>query len=71
MLLSLSRTCMTGAADIIIMSPKLEVIPHVLAIAKMTVRQAQWNIQWAFGYNVLSVALASGLLRDWGLVVDV
>jgi Cu+-exporting ATPase len=61
---------MTGAADVVIMSPNLEALPKTIDIAKLTVRQAKWNIKWAIGYNAVSVSLASGVFERWGLVID-
>lgn len=61
---------MTGAADVIILSPNLECLPRILDIAKMTVNQAKWNIKWAIGYNAIAVSLAFGVFESWGLIVD-
>jgi cation transport ATPase len=61
---------MTGAADIIIMSPNLDALPKIINIAKMTINQTKWNIKWAIGYNVVAVSLAFGVFERWGLVVD-
>jgi cation transport ATPase len=61
---------MTGAADVIIMSPNLEAIPKILEIARVTIKQSKWNITWAVGYNTVAVSLAFGLLEPWGLVID-
>jgi Cu+-exporting ATPase len=69
-LLSVSRTCMTGAADVIVMTPSLEAVPKILDIAKVTVKQAKWNIKWAIGYNAVAVSLASGIFEAWGLIID-
>lgn len=69
-LLSLNRTCMTGAADVVIMSPNLEAIPKLFEIARMSVKQAKWNTRWAIGYNAIAVSLACGIFERWGFAID-
>lgn len=69
-LLSLSRACMTGASDVVIMSSSLEVLPKIFDIARMSTKQAKWNVRWAIGYNCIAVSLAFGLFERWGLTID-
>lgn len=61
---------MTGAADVVIMSPSLEVIPKLFEIARLSTNQAKWNTWWAIGYNVIAVSLACGIFERWGLAID-
>lgn len=61
---------MTGAADVVIMSPNLEAIPKLFEIARLSVKQAEWNTRWAIGYNVIAVSLSCGLFKRWGLSID-
>ncbi|KAF2435928.1 heavy metal translocatin [Tothia fuscella] len=69
-LLSLNRACMTGAADVVIMSPSLEAVPKLFEIARLSVKQARWNTKWAIGYNVVAISLASGIFEQWGVAID-
>ena len=62
---------MTGAADVVIVSPNLEALPALLDIAKMATNQAKWNIRWAIGYNAIAISLAFGIFERWGLLVNV
>jgi cation transport ATPase len=69
-LLSLNRNCMTGAADVVIMSPSLETLPKLFDIARSSVKQARWNTRWAIGYNLVAISLAFGLFEQWGFAID-
>jgi cation transport ATPase len=61
---------MTGAADVVIMSPRLEALPKLFEIARLSVKQARWNKRWAIGYNLVAVSLAFGLFERWGFAID-
>lgn len=61
---------MTGAADVVIRSPNLEAIPKLFKIAKLSMKQAEWNTKWAIGYNAIAVSLACGAFERWGLAID-
>jgi Cu+-exporting ATPase len=64
-LLSLSRSAMMGAADLIVMGPDLSCLPKILNISRMTKRQATRNVLCAGLYNVVAVSLAMGLGERW------
>ena len=69
-LLALSRTCMAGAADVIIMSPNLACLSSLLEISRKTMACAKWNLRWAVLYNFTAIGLAMGLGERWGIIVD-
>jgi Cu+-exporting ATPase len=50
----------TSAADVIIMSPDLSVLPKLIDIARKTMRQSRLNLGWAVVYNILAIGLAMG-----------
>jgi heavy metal translocating P-type ATPase len=55
-----SATDMTKEnADITIIGTKLAKIPWLLILGKKTYRIIQWNLFWAFIYNIVGIALAA------------
>lgn len=59
-----------AAADVAITSPDLMRVAEVIHIAKITMRQARFNVFWVVGYNIIAVALAMGAVEHWGVRVD-
>ncbi len=49
-------------ADVVLMGDKLNGLPYALNLAKKTIRKIKQNITWAFGYNLLAIPLAAGIL---------
>ncbi len=49
-------------ADVILMGDQLNGLPYALNLAKKTIRKIKQNLTWAFGYNLLAIPLASGIL---------
>lgn len=68
--LTRSNSAQVQVADIILTTPSLSKLLDLMVIARMTVEQIQWNVRWAITYNVISVALAMGLLESWGVKID-
>ncbi len=55
-------------ADLVVMGDRLEGVPRALAIADATMARVRQNLFWAFGYNLLALPLAAGvLLPGFGL----
>jgi P-type E1-E2 ATPase len=46
------------AADVSLLGVDLRQIPWLLALARRTYRTIQWNLVWAFIYNVVGIGLA-------------
>ncbi len=59
-----------AAADVAMMRPRLLLVPELLALAQKTRRVMLQNLSWAFGYNLVMLPLAAGLLSSWGLVLS-
>jgi len=49
-------------ADVVLMGDQLNGLPYALNLAKKTIRKIKQNLTWAFGYNLLAIPLASGIL---------
>lgn len=50
------------AADITLVNKDLKSVPVALLLSKKTMRTIKMNLFWAFGYNVLLIPVAAGLL---------
>ncbi len=49
-------------ADVVLMGDQLNGLPYALNLAKKTIRKIRQNLTWAFGYNLLAIPLAAGIL---------
>ncbi len=52
-------------ADVILMRPDLQLLVTALALGRRTMQTIRWNLFWAFGYNVIGIPIAAGLLAPW------
>ena len=50
------------SADIVLMHNNLLDVPNVIELSKKTIRNIRQNLFWAFGYNILGIPIAGGLL---------
>ena len=50
------------AADVVLMSGDLQGVVNALHISQHTMRNIRQNLFWAFGYNVLLIPVAAGIL---------
>ena len=50
------------SADIVLMRSDLMDVPAAINLSKRTIRTIKQNLFWAFGYNVLGIPIAAGLL---------
>ncbi len=48
-----------SAADVVIVSDSLESVPWFLGLSRATMRKVRQNLTWAFGYNIVGMALAA------------
>lgn len=51
------------SADIVLMNGSLEGVDTAIRLSRATIRNIKQNLFWAFGYNVLGIPVAMGLLH--------
>ena len=54
------------SADIVLMRSDLMDVPTAVELSKATIKNIKENLFWAFGYNVLGIPIAMGLLYVFG-----
>jgi Cu+-exporting ATPase len=54
------------SADIVLMRSDLMDVPTAIKLSKRTIRTIKQNLFWAFGYNVLGIPIAAGILFIFG-----
>jgi Cu+-exporting ATPase len=54
------------SADIVLMKSDLMDVPTAIQLSKSTIRNIKQNLFWAFGYNVIGIPVAAGLLHLFG-----
>jgi P-type Cu+ transporter len=54
------------AADVVLMSGDLRGVVNAVSISCATMRNIRQNLVWAFGYNVLLIPVAAGVLYPFG-----
>ncbi|HEX2137824.1 MAG TPA: heavy metal translocating P-type ATPase [Microvirga sp.] len=50
------------SADVVLMSGDLRAVPNAIALSQATLRNIRQNLIWAFGYNVVLIPVAAGVL---------
>jgi len=54
------------SADIVLMKSDLMDVPVAINLSKQTIRNIKQNLFWAFGYNVIGIPIAAGVLHLFG-----
>ncbi|MDR2793528.1 MAG: heavy metal translocating P-type ATPase [Treponema sp.] len=54
------------SADIVLMRSDLSDVPTAINLSKRTIRTIKQNLFWAFGYNVVGIPIAAGILYLFG-----
>ena len=54
------------SADIVLMHSDLMDVPKAIGLSRRTIKTIRENLFWAFGYNVLGIPVAAGLLHLFG-----
>ena len=54
------------SADVVLMRGDLMEVPTAVKLSRNVMRNIKQNLFWAFGYNVLGIPVAAGLLYAFG-----
>ncbi|MGP1584543.1 heavy metal translocating P-type ATPase [Peptostreptococcus stomatis] len=54
------------SADIVLMKNSLMDVPNSIKLSKETIRNIKENLGWAFGYNIIGIPFAAGLIYLFG-----
>ena len=54
------------SADIVLMRNDLSGVAAAISLSKRVMRTIRQNLFWAFGYNVLGIPVAAGILHAFG-----
>lgn len=54
------------SADIVLMKNSLMDVPNSIKLSKETIRNIKENLGWAFGYNIIGIPFAAGLVYLFG-----
>jgi len=54
------------SADIVLMRGDLTGVPAAIQLSRRTIRIIKQNLFWAFGYNIVGIPVAAGLLHLFG-----
>jgi Cu2+-exporting ATPase len=49
-------------ADLVILGDRLEAVPEAISLARATMAKVRQNLVWAFGYNLIVIPIAAGVL---------
>ncbi len=59
------------SADVVLLGDRLEGVPEALLLARRTMSKVRENLIWAFGYNLIALPIAAGiLLPGFGLLLS-
>ncbi len=59
------------SADLVLLGDRLEGLPESLLLARRTMEKIRQNLFWAFGYNLVALPIAAGLLLpSFGLLLS-
>ncbi|MBC2857286.1 heavy metal translocating P-type ATPase [Cetobacterium sp. 2A] len=54
------------SADIVLMKSDLMDVPTAIKLSRETIKNIKQNLFWAFGYNILGIPIAMGILHIFG-----
>ena len=58
--------CNAQSADIVLMKSDLMDVITAIKLSRATIKNIKQNLFWAFGYNVLGIPVAMGILHIFG-----
>ena len=58
------------SADIVLIRNDLRDVSTALALSRATIRNIRENLGWAFGYNIIGIPIAAGILAPLGILLN-
>ena len=58
------------SADIVLIRNDLRDVSIAIALSRATIRNIRENLGWAFGYNIIGIPIAAGLLAPLGILLN-
>ncbi len=58
-----------NVAMVTLMNSDLALLPEAIKLSRRTVRIIRENLFWAFGYNIICIPIAAGILFPWGILL--
>lgn len=50
------------SADVVLLADNLKLLPYLIRLSRRVLSTIKWNLVWAFGYNILGIPIAAGVL---------
>jgi len=59
------------SADVVLLNDNLRLLPYLIRLSRRVLSTIKWNLVWAFGYNILGIPIAAGVLYPaFGLTLN-
>jgi len=59
------------SADIVLLNENLKLLPYLIRLSQRLLATIRWNLVWAFGYNIVGIPIAAGVLYPaFGLTLN-
>jgi P-type E1-E2 ATPase len=50
------------SAEVVLLNDNLKLLPCLIRLSRRVLSTIRWNLVWAFGYNILGIPIAAGVL---------
>ncbi len=59
------------SAEVVLLNDNLKLLPYLVRLSRRLLSTIRWNLIWAFGYNILGIPIAAGVLYPaFGLTLN-
>lgn len=59
------------SAEVVLLNDNLKLLPFLVRLSRRVLSTIKWNLVWAFGYNILGIPVAAGVLYPaFGLTLN-
>ncbi len=59
------------SAEVVLLNDNLKLLPYLVRLSRRVLSTIKWNLVWAFGYNILGIPIAAGVLYPaFGLTLN-